>query len=134
MAMIGCSDPECDLTLEQELRARAGADATDCGVVTLDEDAESVDACVVDAFSSRAAFHAQYEARGIDSMLRRGIVGNTSGEVTFLDWDGYGGASATAVSASRCDDPAVNESSTPDPSISGPLACSSTTLIARACD
>jgi hypothetical protein len=67
-------------------------------------------------------------------MLRRGIVGNPNGEVTWLSWDSYGGASATAVSATRCDEPALNASSAPDSHYPGPLTCGSTTPVARACD
>jgi hypothetical protein len=33
---------------------------------------------------------------GIDSVLRRGIVGTSSGEVTLLSWDSNRGASDTA--------------------------------------
>src|SRR5436190_1201877 len=82
----GSSAATCNL--EADLAARAGSGATDCGHARLDASTASVDDCVVRAFGNHAAFFAQYDRRGTDSQVVFGLVGDSSGRVTFLLWDG----------------------------------------------
>lgn len=131
--LFGCSDGECELTLSEELGARAGPGAINCGQVTLGADPAAVDACVRAAFSGAQHFYAEYEVQGIDSRLVRGVVASGRGEVILLSWDDYGGASATAVSAMRCVEPDVDSSPTRDASKGAPLTCTSTLPVERVC-
>ena len=130
---VGCSS-NCDLSAG--LRARAGSGAVNCGHVGLGTDPSPVDACVVTAFESGAAFVAQYDRMGSDSRVVFGIAGDGNGNVTFLLWDGdpSGGSGADPViSGDRCVDPSVDLSSTRDPFVSPPVTCMSTTSLGRTC-
>jgi hypothetical protein len=135
VVMTGCAESECKLA--DELRERAGAGATNCGHVALGADPSPVDACVVMAFSTGRAFHAQYDLQGQDSKVIRGVAGNSQGEVTFLLWDSdpSGGSDAGAVvSADSCVGPTVDVPSSSEASAAGPLMCTSTTSLGRTCE
>jgi hypothetical protein len=82
--LAGCGS--CDLA--DELRERAGAQASDCGSVAIDGDASAVDACVVAAMKEGRAFRAEYHQQGRDSQVVAGYAGNASGQVFFLTWTG----------------------------------------------
>jgi len=133
VATTGCS-AECDL--KTGLNARAGGGATDCGHALLGTDASVVDACVIAAFQSGAAFVARYDRRGIDSKVVFGIAGDAQGMVTFLVWDGDpsgGSGTHSVISGDVCVAPSVDSSPTRDAFMTPPLTCASTTSLGRTC-
>lgn len=75
VVVVGCSS-ECDLA--KGLTARSGGGATNCGHAVLGTDPSAVDACVVSAFESGAAFVAQYDRMGSDSRVAFGIAGDVN--------------------------------------------------------
>jgi hypothetical protein len=133
--MAGCGAHSCNL--QAELSELAGSGAKDCGHVSLNASAASVDACVVDSFRKHAAFFAQYDRRGTDSKVVFGLVGNVSGEVTFLDWDGDpsgGSGEDPVITENRCKSPSVDTSSARDASTTPAIACRSTVSLGRTCE
>ena len=125
----GTNAAPCDLG--NDLVARAGSSATDCGHALLDANAASVDNCVAEAFSNHSPFFAQYDRRGTDSKLVFGLAGDSSGKVTFLLWDGdpSGGSGAPPViTGDTCEGPAIDPAPGRDTSTTPPIMCASTVM------
>lgn len=133
-AVSGCGS-RCNL--RSELRGLAGGGAKDCGHVILGDSPTAVDACVVDSFGKKAAFFAQYDRQGTDSKVVFGLVGNNSGEVTFLEWDGDpsgGSREDPVISGDSCKRPSVDTSTGRDASTTPPIACRSIESLGRTCE
>jgi hypothetical protein len=132
----GGSSGAVSCNLETDLAVRARGGATDCGHALLNASTASVDACVVGAFGKHTAFFAQYDRMGIDSKIVFGLVGDSSGKVTFLLWDGdpSGGSGAPPViTGDRCEEPSIDSTPGRDASTTPPLACTSTVSLGRTC-
>ena len=130
----GSSAASCNLGTD--LAARAGSSATDCGHARLNAGTASVDDCVVRAFGNHAAFFAQYDRIGTDSKLVFGLVGDSSGRVTFLLWDGdpSGGSGAPPViTGDRCEGPSIDSAPGRDTNTTPPIVCASTVSLGRTC-
>lgn len=104
---LGCTPAPCVLTTE--LTDLAGADATDCGTVTVGADSSTVDACVVAAFEAHEAFFAVYELQGIDSQVSTALASDgTQVWSLFRDSDPSGGSQTGAeITRSDCASPTV---------------------------
>ena len=94
-------------------RARAGADAVDCGRAS-SRNPKSLDACMADAFRAGRAFVGVLDEQGIDSAVGRVYAGTTSRDVRQYHFDSDpsgGGGAAPTVSVVRCSHPVVEEAS-----------------------
>jgi hypothetical protein len=129
--LSACSDDD-ECNLGDEARSRAGTGAIDCGHVALGDDPKTVDDCVTEAFETDQPFYAEYEARGTDSDVVRGIARNAEGTVTFLLWDSDpsgGGGHDPVISGDVCVEPP-----TLDPNVSPPVTCPASTPLMRVCE
>ena len=134
--LTACSSEKCNL--EAELLARAGKGATDCGQVLVDGDRTATDECVTRAFEDGVAFHARYEARGIDSHVVLGIVRSASGTLTLLHYDGDpsggGGDGQPVIDAAVCDDPRLPPTVSSRPEGTHPFTCGAERSVGRVCE
>ena len=131
LASCGAEPRACNL--ETEITAHAGSDATNCGEVEVDGDATVVDACVVDAFSGRAAFFARYWQQGIDTGEVLSLTGNGHGDLRLIQWSTpvFNDSKSTGRAAS-CDNPRAARSLFEDTTWL-PITCSSMTALPRPC-
>jgi GrpB-like predicted nucleotidyltransferase (UPF0157 family) len=134
LTLLACGSRSCEL--RSELVELTGRGARDCGHVVLGADPTSTDACVRESFNNHARFFAQYDRQGTDSKLVFGLAGDSSGNVTFLDWDGdpSGGSGAPPVTTgNRCEGPSVDTSTGRDAFSTPPIACSSAASLGQIC-
>jgi len=128
-----CDEP-CNL--QDELRARAGAAAIDCGHVPLGGDRSATDACVIQAFMDERAFTARYALHGTDSSVALGVVGTAAGAVTLLLYDGDpgggGGDDHPVISGNICE--GARPRSAPLGPNDAPLDCDVTRPLGRICE
>jgi hypothetical protein len=110
LGVSGCAG--CDLN--DQLKARAGTGATDCGHVPAEGNPAAVDACVVRSFKAKTPFVASYDQIGDDSKITDGIAGSSAGEVTFLLWDSgaNGDKSKEQISGFNCVGPTLSTDNT----------------------
>lgn len=94
--LAACPAPR-DCELPEIAAALAGSGATDCGLVPVDGDASTADACAVAAFQAGAPFFIVYEEQGIDSQVSTGLAFDGAQLLSlYRDSDPSGGSNVGA--------------------------------------
>jgi hypothetical protein len=115
----------------------AGPGARDCGYVRFGAASQTADDCAVSVFMAGQPFFVSYDRMGTDSHLVRGLVQESSGLLSVVDYDGDasggGGDGNPTIDQRACDSPLVR--ATPGDRTLGdmPIDCDSVGSYMRLC-
>lgn len=142
-ALVALHLPACgSCDFDEHVRDAAGSGARNCGTFNADELSDAGHECAVDAFRNHKAFFVLFTEAGVDSNVRRAMVGTAQGRVSFFLYDsspGGGGDGDPTIDQWQCRDPFIEQARggvlpevvTPGTEI---LACRSTTTPIRVCE
>ena len=90
MLVNGCSGSGGEQASYRELRSIAGAQAIDCGLVRVKQDAATANNCALAAFRDHHAFLVRYDVQGTDAMVVIGFARRMSGPIFTTEFDPTG--------------------------------------------